>query len=161
MTEDNQLFEQLSNLRNSKTIILGIGNTLKADDGVGPLICSKLDKKIRAEVIDAGTVPENYIQPIIKKTPQNLLIVDAIDFCDSPGKIQLFKPHQLDSLIVSTHTLSPRVFVDMMTQEIDMKVYFIGIQPFQTQIGCSLSAAVDKAAQQLISTLTKIFGPVG
>ena len=159
MTEDNQLFEQLSNLRNSKTIILGIGNTLKGDDGVGPWICSKLDKKIRVEIIDAGTVPENYIQTIIKKAPENLLIIDAIDFCVSPGTIQLFRPHQLDSLIISTHSLSPRVFIDMITQEIDVQVYFLGIQPLQTQIGSSLSNAVDKAAQQLISILTKIFRP--
>ena len=74
------LFEKLNKLRGSSTVIVGIGNTLKGDDGAGPLICEQLNAKVCAEVIDAGTVPENYIQKIIKKAPQNLLVIDAIDF---------------------------------------------------------------------------------
>ena len=69
MGTDEQLFEQLNKLRDSATVIVGIGNTLKGDDGAGPLVCQQLRRaKVCAGLIDAGTVPENYIQPIIKKT---------------------------------------------------------------------------------------------
>jgi hydrogenase 3 maturation protease len=85
MGTDEELFEQLNKLRGSKTIILGIGNTLKGDDGAGPAVCERIAGKICAEVIDAGTVPENYIQSIIKKAPQNLIIIDAVDFKSSEG----------------------------------------------------------------------------
>ena len=154
-----QLFEQLNKLRGSKTIVLGIGNTLKGDDGAGPLVCQQLTGKTSAELIDAGTVPENYIQPIIKKGPQNLLIIDAIDFGASPGSINIFKPEQLNSSVFSTHTLSPRLFVDMITQAIDVNVYFIGIQPAQTQLGQSVSSQVSQAIQSLTQTLVEIFPP--
>ena len=157
MKFEKQLFGQLNKLSNSRTLVLTIGNTLKGDDAVGPLLYEQLKGKIGAEIINTGTVPENYIQTIIKKAPEILLIIDAIDFAAPVGTIRMFKPCQLNSLIISTHSLSPRVFIDMITHAIDLQVYFIGIQPLQTQMGRPLSTAVDKTAQQLISILTDIF----
>ncbi|GAH55213.1 unnamed protein product, partial [marine sediment metagenome] len=126
----------------------------------GPLVCQQLRRaKVCAGLIDAGTVPENYIQPIIKKAPQNLLIIDAIDFGASSGTISIFKPEQLNSSVFSTHALSPRLFVDMVCQNIKVDVYFVGIQPAQTQIGQSVSAEVNQVIQWLTHTLTEIFTP--
>lgn len=161
MGTDKQLFEQLNKLRGSKTVIVGIGNTLKGDDGVGPLICQQLQlSKVCAEIIDAGTVPENYIQRIIKKTPQNLLIVDAIDFHAAPGTIEIFRPEQLNSSVFSTHTLSPRLFAEMVSRGIEVDVYFVGIQPAHTRLGDPLSPQVCQAAQQLVQTLIDVFPPI-
>lgn len=155
-----QLFDKLNKLRDTATVIVGIGNTLKGDDGAGPLVCEQLSGKVCAEVIDAGTVPENYIQKIIKKAPQNLLVIDAIDFGAPAGTINIFKPVQLDSFAFSTHTLSPRLFVDMVCKNIKVDVYFIGIQPAQMQLGQPQSEQVHEAIQWLAATLIEIF-PLG
>jgi len=157
MVGNEQVFEQLNKLRNSRTLIVGIGNTLKGDDGAGPLICQQLAGRTSAELIDAATVPENYIRHIIKKAPRNLLIIDAIDFGDSPGTIKIFKPEQLNSLVISTHILSPRIFVDMITQVINVDVYFIGVQPAQTALGQFLSDDIREALQGLAALLVEIF----
>ncbi len=154
---DKQLFEKLNNLRGSKTIIVGVGNTLKGDDGAGPLVCQQLYGKVCAELMDVGTAPENYIQSIIRKAPQNLLIIDAVDFGASPGTISVFKPEQLNTLVISTHTLSPRLFIDMICQSIKVNVCFVGIQPLQTKLGQPLSVEADKAVQQLSHILAEIF----
>jgi len=160
MSSERSLLQQLGIFRDSDTVILGIGNTLKGDDGAGPLVCQQLkDAKICADVIDTGTVPENYIQKIIGKAPQNLLIVDAIDYGETPGAIRLFKPEKLSSHIISTHSLSPRLFVDMICQNINVDVYFIGIQPSQMQLGQPLSTQVKLAIEQLAKALTQIFTP--
>jgi len=157
MSGDEQLYNCLNNLQGSKTIILGIGNTLKGDDGAGPVVCRQLAGKTSAELINADTVPENYIQHIIKKAPRNLLIIDAIDFGGSPGTINIFKPEQLNSLVVSTHILSPRIFVDMITQVINVDVYFIGVQPAQTAFGQFLSDNIKEALRHLVDVLVEIF----
>jgi hydrogenase 3 maturation protease len=157
---DQSLFEQLNKLRDSPTVVLGIGNILKGDDGAGPLVCARLtEAKISAELIDAGTVPENYIQRIIKKAPRTLLVIDAIDFSAEAGTIKVFDPHQLNSHVISTHTLSPRLFVDIIGRSIQVDVYFVGIQPAQTQLGQSVSAAVSRAIEQLSAVLTEVFPP--
>jgi len=163
---DKQLYEHLRKFRGSRTLIVGIGNVLKGDDGAGPLVCEQLGRvKICADLIDTGTVPENYIQPIIKKAPKNLLVIDAIDFGAPPGTIKIFKPEQLNSHAISTHTLSPRLFVDMVCQNIkrapalreSLDVYFVGIQPAQIQLGQSISPQVSQAIQQLSQVLTEVF----
>ena len=157
MTTADELLSQLSQFKDSNTIILGIGNTLKGDDGVGPIICQQLFDKISIEVIDAFTVPENYIGIIAKKAPDNLIVIDAIDFGDQEGTIKIFKPEELSKITLSTHSISPRLFVDMICQEADIKVYFIGIQPTDTSLGKPLSEPVEKAASLLVSVLTELF----
>jgi len=160
MGAEQRLFEQLSKLGGSRTVIVGIGNTLKGDDGAGPLICEQLRQAgVGAELIDAGSVPENYIQPIIKKASQNLLVIDAIDFGASPGAIKIFKPEQLRSLVISTHILSPHLFIDMIRSELELDVYFVGIQPAQTRLGQPISVEVNEAVRWLIRALTEIFPP--
>ncbi len=158
MSTEQSLLQQLNILRNSATVIVGIGNIIKGDDGAGPLVCEQLKhENICADLIDAGTVPENYIQTIIKKAPQNLVVIDAIDFGDAPGTIRIFEPDQLSSHVISTHSLSPRLFVDMVCQEINIDVYFIGIQPAQIKLGQSISQQVSLAIEQLSQTLAEIF----
>jgi len=161
MSANESLLKQLNKLRGSATVIVGIGNILKGDDGAGPLVCEQLKRgKVCADLIDAGTVPENYIQPIIKKALKNLLVIDAIDFGAPPGTIKIFKPEQLNSHAISTHTLSPRLFVDMVCQNIKLDVYFVGIQPAQVQLGQSISPQVSQAIQHLSQVLTEVF-PLG
>jgi hydrogenase 3 maturation protease len=158
MPTEEQLLAALSKLRGSKTVIVGIGNTLKGDDAVGPLICEQLrDVGLSAELIDAGTVPENYIGRIIKKAPQNLVIIDAVDFAATAGAISLFKTEQLSSLAFSTHALSPRLFVDMIKNEIEVEVYFIGVQPEHVGLGQPLSSRVSQAVKRLKAVLTEAF----
>lgn len=161
MSSEMSLFEQLSKLRNTSAVILGIGNILKGDDGAGPLVCQRLEAaKVSAGLIDAGTVPENYIQRIIKKAPQSLIVIDAIDFGAEAGTIKIFEPGQLNSIVISTHTLSPRLFVDMIRRSIQVDVYFVGIQPAQTQLGQSVSAAVSRAIEKLSAVLAAVFPPL-
>jgi len=157
MTTSDELLSQLSEFKDPNTIILGIGNTLKGDDGVGPFICQQISGQICAEVIDAFTVPENYIGVIIKKAPDNLLVIDAIDFEAKPGTIKIFAPDALDTISLSTHCISPRLFVDMICQDVNTKVSFIGIQPSDIGMGKPLSDDVNKAANLLVSALTKLY----
>lgn len=159
MKTDRQIIDRLNRLGGTKTLIIGIGNALKGDDAAGPIVCERLRGKISAEIIDAGTVPENYIQPIIKKAPDNLLVIDAIDFGAPPGELRIFQPEQLNSLVISTHTLSPRIFVDMIKQSINVEVFFLGVQPAKIVLGRPLSAEVDDAIELLVKALVEVFAP--
>ena len=156
MDTPDSLREQLSKICKPHTLIVGIGNTLKGDDGAGVLICQRLKDIDPEQVIDAGTVPENYIQPIIEKTPNVLLIIDAIDFGACAGAINIFRPDQLSSLAISTHTLSPRLFVDVICRSISPEVYFVGIQPGQTVLGRPLTPEVEQAVKSLTEILSTI-----
>ena len=56
-TEDNKLREQLRKICERKTLVVGIGNTLKGDAGAVCIVCEQLKDSYPGLVIDAGTVP--------------------------------------------------------------------------------------------------------
>ncbi len=147
------LLGRLGKLNPAETVIVGIGNVLKGDDGAGPKVCSILKGKIASEVIDAGTTPENYIGKIVRMVPKKLLIIDAIDFVKSPGTIKVFKTQDLKRFTLSTHCLSPHMFVQAITSEIDTEVFFIGIQPAHLHLGQDLSKKVADAVAALANEI--------
>lgn len=157
MSLDEKLLTQLKSFRHSRTLILGIGNTLKGDDGAGPALCAEVKGRVSAEVIDAATVPENYISPIVKRAPEIIFIIDAVDFNAPPGTIKILTPQSLSSLTLSTHAPSPRLFVDLLRREIPADVFFLAIQPAQTELGKPLSPEVAQSVKSLADTLARIY----
>ncbi len=151
------LLKQLGKLNPSETVIIGIGNTLKGDDGAGPRVCQILKGKIDAEVIDAGSTPENYIAKIVQMSPKKLLIIDAIDFGMPPGKVKIFDIQDLGKFSFSTHCLSPHLFVQSIQSEINAEVIFIGIQPAHFHLGRDLSKQVAGAVAALANEIRRNF----
>jgi len=153
-----QILEPVRNLDANETVILCIGNRLKGDDAAGCCVCDLLKGRIKAELIDAGNVPENFIGKIIKKAPQNVIIIDAVDFSASAGSVKLFSPQPVESFPISTHSASLKLFCDCISSEIDCKFILIGIQPAQTNFNAPLSAKVHTAVEKIADELIKIFG---
>ncbi|MBM4024388.1 MAG: hydrogenase 3 maturation endopeptidase HyCI [Planctomycetes bacterium] len=159
MGADLQLLESLARWRGSNAVILGIGSTLKGDDAAGLLVCEYLSGKVPARVIDAGTVPENYIGPIRDASPEVLFIVDAVDFGGYPGQIRVFAPEQIHRLAFSTHALSLHLSLDLIRRERKLEAYVIGIQAARTKLGDGVSSPVRKAVETLVDTLTGLLQP--
>ena len=68
-----------------KTVIVGIGNSLRGDDGFGPALVQRLQGRVRPVCIDAGVAPENYLGRIVKEQPDTVLLVDAAHLGLEPG----------------------------------------------------------------------------
>jgi hydrogenase 3 maturation protease len=154
MNSQNPLCRKLKNLLSADTLILTIGNTLKGDDGAGPAIAEQLKPLAPGQVIDAATVPENYIQPIINKNPKVLLIIDAINFDAEPGTAKIFPSGDIKSMAVSTHAPSPQLFLDVIKSSISPEIYFLAIQPAHTTLGQPLSSPVSETIETLVDIIT-------
>lgn len=141
----------------NKSLILGVGNTLKMDDGAGPGLISLLKDKIILKTIDTGVAPENYIGKISKLSPDVILIADAVDYGAQPGEIKLFNPSELANETFSTHGISLKTFVDFLRSESSAKIFLLGIQPGRFGFGTALSPAVQKALKRVSTELLKIF----
>ena len=160
MGVDRRLLEALAAWRDSKAVILGVGNILKGDDAAGPLVCERLSGGgLSAVVIDAGTAPENYVRPILNAEPDVLLIVDAVDFGGPKGEIRIFEPAEIRRFAFSTHALSLHLFVDRLEQERPLTAHLIGIQAGPRRLGDALSSAVHEATEALAETLAALFQP--
>ena len=154
----SQVLEPVRNLDANKTAIFCIGNRLKGDDAAGCAVYDLLKGRIKAEVIDAGNVPENYIGRIIKIVPQNVIIIDAVDFLAPAGSVKLFSPQQDESFSISTHSVSLKLFCDCISSEIACRFFLIGIQPDRIDLNIPISDEVQDAASSLAAELIRIFG---
>jgi hydrogenase 3 maturation protease len=157
MERSETLLDVLAQLRGSRTVILGVGNVLKGDDAAGPLVCERLQGRISARVIDAGTVPENFIQPVVRGCPENLLIVDAVNCGEAPGTARVFGSDEVGAFAFSTHALSFHLFADIIRQEVSLDVYVLGIQPSHTNLGQAVSTEVQEAIDVVTETLREVF----
>ena len=127
-----------------KVAIVGIGNIIRGDDGLGPKLIGMLrNEKIDAALFDCGTAPENYILPILSTSAGTIIFVDAADFKSAPGEIRIVDADKITNVSFSTHSPSPRLFIDLLrTGKDDLNIFFLSIQPRATTLGESLSEEV-------------------
>jgi hydrogenase 3 maturation protease len=153
---------QLSNFLEDceKLIVLGVGNELKSDDGVGPYIIKKLkEENIENKnllFIDAETVPENFTGKIRKEKPTHLIIVDACLMDSQPGDMQIVNKYEFANIGISTHSMSLSFFVRYLEKDTDFRIIFVGIEPETMDWGENPTPEVEKAAIKFIETLKEI-----
>lgn len=153
----NLTLEKLDKILKGKTMILGIGNVMKGDDGVGPILISRLKGKTEVNLLDCEEVPENYTQPIIEAGPDKIVIVDAADWNGPAGEIRLIDTEEINNISFSTHDSSLRIFINYLKKYLpNVYIVIIGIQPTRKGFMDSLSPEVEKTVNELIHTLEKI-----
>jgi len=139
-----------------KVMIMGMGNTMRSDDGAGVKLVELLKDKTDMLCIDAGTAPENYLGKIIKEKPDNLLIVDAAEFDGMPGEYRVFKKNEIAGIGFSTHDMSPELFIEYLENESGCGIYMLGIQPEKTAVGIGLTEIVEDSVKSLAEMIISI-----
>jgi hydrogenase maturation protease HycI len=132
-----------------KVVFFGVGNMLRSDDAVGPLLVDRLRGKVNAVCVNAENAPEKFLGKIIKLAPDTLLIIDAVHLGLGPGEYRIVKPEDLEGVGFSTHDIPLKSLVDYIKAEIDTDIYLLGIQPAHLAIGEGLSESVKKTIQTL------------
>ena len=158
MSFDVQLNDFLQDFR--KLIVLGVGNELKSDDGVGPFIIKKLIaeniEKDNLLFINAETVPENFTGKIRKEKPTHVIIVDACLMGGKPGDIKIVDKDDFVNIGISTHSMSLSYFVKYLENDSDFKIIFVGIEPETMDWGETPTESVEKTAFEFIELLKGI-----
>jgi hydrogenase 3 maturation protease len=147
----NNLLASIEKYLKGKTAIIGVGNILKGDDQVGPVLISRLQGKTKACLFDCGEVPENYIQPIVEAKPETIIIVDASDWAGIAGELRLIKKEEIKDFGFSTHNASLRLFFDYLKGELPLvNIIIIGVQAGRRSLAQSLSPEVEATLNELV-----------
>ncbi len=129
-------------------IVLGLGNTLHSDDGVGPQALEKLrsDPRVPADVslIEGGTLGLELLTYIWDCS--YLLVLDAVDVGQPPGTLVRMSSQELQTLPGkgSVHQLGVAdllVALRVLASRTP-EVVLLGVQPASTEWGTELSPAV-------------------
>ena len=98
-----QFFCVLPLMHNCKTLVLGIGNTLLSDEGVGVHVVNKLhqDNPPSEDVcyMDGGTLSFTLADPI--ESCEQLIVVDASEIRSEPGAVEVFEDQAMDTFITT------------------------------------------------------------
>lgn len=134
-------------------ILLGVGNPLRRDDGIGKYVASHFCRQGWIS-LDCGTVPENFTGIVRKEKPGLLVIVDAADMGIVPGEFRVIPKERIRDVSFGTHQLPLDVIVDYLAGSAK-RIVIVGIQPQIVETGEGLSPAVLKGADRLIGCLER------
>lgn len=151
---DETFFESLREALGERTCIVGIGSRLRGDDAIGPRVIDGRPAGVRGAWIDAGSAPENFLEPIVQTDPDTVLFVDAVDFGGQPGEYRLLEPAVLDGVVLSTHAGSLRMLSDYLEARTGARVAVLAIQPERLDPGSGLSPRVAESVDRVIGLLS-------
>ena len=140
------------------TTVIGLGNPLMGDDGLGILVAQRLQEEWilppEVQVLDGGTWGMNLL-PIIDES-EELLLIDAINQDMPPGtQIVLAReeipralalklsPHQID--------LSEVIALAELRGTLPARMTALGLQPERIEFGAPLSPAIERHIDQLVA----------
>ncbi len=136
-------------------LIITVGNDMIGDDGSGPLLARTLEQSPLQgwQIINGGSVPENYLHVVNELKPDVVVVVDAAEMGLEPGSIRLLSEKDIaGQFILTTHNLPLSFFIGAL-KEIVPTVYFIGIQPRVVAFGLPLSDEVKRAVEIIYQKL--------
>lgn len=139
-----------------KLMIFGIGNEIMGDDAAGVLIARELRMLLQgcdhgqfAEVLVAGTNPENFSGLVRQKKPDLVIFIDAADMGRPVGEIVFLSHQDMHSMMHSTHTM-PLSFLGSYLEKITgTKVIALGIQAGQIQLEVPMSRPVTDSVKTI------------
>ena len=138
------------------TLILGIGNLLLSDEGVGVHVARALAQRELPEnvaVVEAGTAFLDVLPEI--ERADRILLVDAMEGGGAPGSVYRvsFDQCRHPDMLASLHGFDMSRVLFMAGNRRAPEVTVVGIEPARIEWGTELSPAVERilpAAQQAI-----------
>ncbi|MFK5912729.1 MAG: HyaD/HybD family hydrogenase maturation endopeptidase [Woeseiaceae bacterium] len=124
-----------------KTVVLGLGNTLLGDDGVGIYVLNELQSnwqdhgnKNSIEFVDGGTLSFTLTETLYGA--DNLIVIDAAQLNANPGEVKVFTDEDMDTFVrtskcSSVHEVSLSELLDMarLLDTLPTRRALIGVQP--------------------------------
>lgn len=144
--------------RSPRLAVLGIGQELNGDDGIGPFVIRALQAALPAGqdtvfCIDAGPAPENFTGALRTFAPVVIILIDAAEMGLTPGSIRRLDWRLAEGFSASSHTLPLAMVAAYLEAELGCDVVLLGVQPQSTEFDGSLSPLVREAGIQLVQDL--------
>ena len=135
-----------------KVLVLGIGNRLMMDDGIGIYVLEELSKRTDAANIQY-VIGESDIDYCLEHIEGStfIIIVDAVYSGKAPGELSIYPlanvlEHQI--LHISPHNL--HLFQVLYLQKDTMKGFLIGVEPSEINFHLGLSQSIQQKWRQII-----------
>jgi len=147
-------------------LILGIGNILHKDDGLGVFIVNQINASVKdlpkyVEVADGGVLGYDLLS--LMSGREKIVIVDALKADDVPGSVYKFPAKHLrdGNNKFSLHEMGVKKIIDMLTLTGETpEIEIIGIVPEDIQtleigVSDSVKKSIPKAVEYILNAAVK------
>ena len=147
---------------NAKISLIGMGNLLMGDEGVGVHAVEALKRKYEfpeeVRLLDGGTLGLDLLHWI--EGMDRVLFVDAVDLKRNPGTIAVIEDEDLPAFLgpkLSLHHvgLSDLLFASSFMGTRPAEIALVGIQPETMEIGLELSKTVMDRFEKLLQVVVE------
>ncbi|MFH1853119.1 MAG: HyaD/HybD family hydrogenase maturation endopeptidase [Candidatus Neomarinimicrobiota bacterium] len=141
-------------------LVLGLGNILLQDEGVGVRAVASLSNNFRfrpqIDIVDGGTAGLDLLPEFDDR--EKILIVDAVEFNQPPGYIGLIEN---DAILVRIQTklsihhlgLADVLSAAKMLDKMPAEIVLVGVQPGGVNPVLELTPAVDKIMPRVLEAI--------
>jgi len=146
----------------AKISLIGLGNILMGDEGVGVHAVEALKRKYEfpegVSLLDGGTLGLDLLHLI--EGMDRVLFVDAVDLKRNPGTIAVIEDEDLPSFLgpkLSLHHvgLSDLLFASSFMGTRPAEISLVGMQPETMEIGLELSKTVTDRFEKLLQVVVE------
>ena len=149
------------NVDNSKnTLVIGIGNPLRNDDGVGPYVADSIEAKGLGEV-KVWITQQLYVEDLDRMLAfKRIILVDAAIAGAAVDFRRVEKSH--GQLPPSSHHLTAEMFVNLASSiyHQDLNLHLCSIRGYNFDVGNKLSTEVLKSAQDVVQVIIELLKEV-
>jgi hydrogenase maturation protease len=146
----------------SQTLVLGVGNILLQDEGVGVRVVEQLREGCvlpeEIQVLDGGTMGLDLLYYL--EGVERLLVIDAVDAGQPPGTILRLTGDEIPALLgrkLSPHQigLADLLSVAELRDLTPGQVILIGVQPASLETGLDLSPTIRARLPAIVEMVIK------
>ena len=146
-------------------LVIGLGNCLLGDDGIGIRVVEELGRRelpSNVALADGGTTGLGLVS--LMDGFQRVIVVDAADMGRQPGCVVKFSPSEVqfkatgDTLSLHQVGLGEVLALTEALGVTPPEMTIIGVQPERTAIGEELSPAVERAIPECIGIVMDELG---
>lgn len=143
-----------------RTLVLGLGNILMRDEGVGVRVVERLLQRCEfpaeVQVLDGGTLGLDLL-PWVEDVDR-LLVIDAVDMGAEPGAITRLEGEEVPAFLgvkISPHQmgLADLLAAARLCGRFPQELVLWGVQPAVIEVGLELSPSVDAQIETLVESV--------
>jgi len=144
-------------------IVIGLGNTLMSDEGVGVRVVQQLldfaGEFPLVDFVDAGTGGMSILHLIRGK--DKTIFIDCARMGEEPGTIRKFTPQEIKSTKTLSHQsiheadLIKIINIAYKLGECPAEITIFGIEPQSVEPGCELSKTLIDRLDEYVTTVRK------
>lgn len=143
--------------------VLGVGNVLTSDDGLGPTVVKHLEAKYlfpeAVEIVEVGTPGLDFTPYLADATM--VIVLDAVRATADPGTVRVWRDEELLSAPPVARTsphepgLREALMATEMTDSSPGNIVLIGVVPETLETGTGLSSTVQAAVSEVEALVLK------